>query len=287
MKRSLIHLTAVLLSLCSACAVFGIHPFDQSKANEYAHLDVQQFVKKRFVDEQRTFLDDVGDRMSMLSSQRSSPDLIGKPGLREDGRTVVYEAAFTAVNYGQLVRPRRELELYCGALSGTFSTLEASPGNFVREHFQEGANKRLTIASPPDPRSRHVHIGPKGGQSSGPGFDRDGGEAGYARAQRNGAFGRFACTARGQQWVVEVRPFGYLANDPYDSLSAHRMTLLVAPEAPASAAANSAETPPIPQPQTNPDLEAVRAALSRGKASSEASTSAGAAAPSAPPEPTL
>jgi hypothetical protein len=294
----------VSLSLSSACSFFGVHPFDQGKAKEYAHLDVQQFVKQRFVDEQRTFLDDMSDHIPSTSSQPSASDIIGKPGLREDGRSVVYDAAFTSVNYDQLVRPRRELELYCGAQSGTFSTLEAPASNYVRDHFQEGASKRLTFARPPSADSKHVHIGPKNGGSTAPGFDEAGGVAGFARAQQRGSFGRFACVSSKQQWVVDVTPYGYLANDPYDSLSAHKMTLLVSPQVPGSDAPAAEQTlqaapmaasggqseqaplapvsaAPAPQlaQQSNPDLDRVRAALAQRRAQSGAAPSTAATAP--------
>jgi hypothetical protein len=275
--------------LVPGCASMG-HSLDREHAREYASLGVAEFVKARFADQQKSPLDRLTQKtLGVSTTPAFAPDVPGPVGLREDGRSVAYNASFTSMNMLQLTRPRRDLESYCAAQSGVLSVDASARGNYVRDHFEEGTRRRMLTARPPSEHGRHVHIGPKNGQPQYPGFDRADGESAYQRAAQSGSFGRFSCTAQsGKRWTVDVLPVAYMANDPYNSLIPHELLLLIDPTPSSAEATSNASSPPLadvqseaapdamrpsseappspPSTQSAQDLDAVRAALAQARA---------------------
>jgi hypothetical protein len=253
----MIVLVAVSLVIIQGCATSTL---TKEEAAEYAHLDIRQFIKKRFVEAEKIFL----QNDTFVSLDRKMQDIRGYPtqedlyseydrrlsGLQADGKSAIYRAFFTQMDHRQLLRPRTEVEFFCAASGGAFHLRNLYTDNFISmvfrdplEAYQDAFKKTylvthrfrsLSITEPADDQLKHqiASYAAEGVLIQNRILDKDGAEKGYLEAANRGAFGVMECTypeASREKWVVIIRPVAFEAKDPRNQLTAHLLRILIQP----------------------------------------------------------
>ena len=168
-----------------------------------------------------------------------------------DGKSVIFVAAYTDMNYRQLARPRVEIENFCRAAGGGFKALYLEKGDFIASAFQNprtafnDAMRRsydgsVTLSAGVVSITQSMNsMKPLIAQAEAEqvaamnhALDRKGAEGGYFAAANNGAFGKFACIAANGNtlWRTTVLPFSYSYRNPENQLTAHQIRIIMIPE---------------------------------------------------------
>jgi len=265
MNRTILLLLGVFaINYLSGCATKALN---QEEAEEYASLDVEEFVKERFIKKKGVLsainsgLESLSDGLYKISSDesRARADISRRErefekqytGLQQDGKSVIYNANYTSMNVDQLFRPIQEMTFYCKAQGGKLVSKQLYKNNFVesafanpRDAFEDAMNTTYTGAIA-------VGVGPVTIAHSMNDFknifaeeeanrvarynasvDRKGAVSGFMRAANAGSYGRFSCESNNSDvlWAVGIIPFHFTSQEPNNGLSTHRLKILIVPE---------------------------------------------------------
>lgn len=240
MKKLLFSVAFLLLSGCATTAI------SLDDAKKHKDLDVVQFVKLRFVDEEKSslegfsvglnkvssFLDNFKDPVSRAhANDKSAMEDLDKSstGLMKDQRAVVYKAFYNQMNNKQLFRAKTELENFCLAREGTFKAEHQLRASFMdmvyvnpSRAFKQLADEHYGHLYALSPENKHAikqsfdNLNPVMGlaEFQQPLYvlsDKELALGGYLEAVNMGAFGTYSClgNAKTTGWKVTVLPFLY------------------------------------------------------------------------------
>jgi hypothetical protein len=250
--------------ILTGCATSAL---DKDEAKKYASLEVDQFVKERFIEKESVLgaLNSGASKFSKMldggrdayhqqqaEAHRNAYEYEKKmTGLQDDGISVIYNAYYNDMNNDQLYRPKTELEYFCNAQKGSFRAEQIYNKNFVSAAFKNPSDAFEEAMKTSYSGAVTVGLGPVAITHSMNDFkstiaqseaeqvvrynekaDRKGAELGYMDAANAGSFGRFICEniSQDMQWHVTIVPFTFRSKDPSNGMSTHKMKILIIPE---------------------------------------------------------
>lgn len=263
MNRTIL-LSIFIAIISSGCATRAL---DQEEAKEYASLDVEEFVKERFIKKKGVLssinagleklsdgLYTVSDKASRARADQSRRERDFEKqttGLQKDGKSVIYNAYYTSMNVDQLFRPIQEMTFYCKAQGGKLKAKSLYRNNFVKTAFTNPGDAFEAAMNTTYSGTIAVGMGPVAIAHSMNDFkreiaeeeayktarynarvDRKGAEGGYMRAANAGSYGRFDCenSTADALWTVAIIPFHFRSQEPNNGLSTHKLKILIVPE---------------------------------------------------------
>jgi len=259
--RYVVSLLALSLAGCATSTL------SREDAAHYADLNVEQFLVKRFVDDEKGVVSAVESGLSYverfvamgqsparraeIESRNAEREFdLRTTGLMPDGKSVVVKAHYSDMNVRQLLRPVVELTEFCEATNGVFGSLHREDENFVSAYFESpeeaflDSMRRNYVGSVSYPIFGVVitqslndlkvlvsEIAAEQTSLRNQFLDRRGAEKGYMDAASAGAFGTFACVSKDEKllWGASVLPFSYRPGSPTNQFVTHRLKIIVTP----------------------------------------------------------
>jgi len=254
--------------LCSVFAVSGCatSTLNASDSSKFSNYEPDAFFQQRFVAEEKSAF--IGALSSGVNSWNRATDSFLKPasqaakqsvefdekttGLMQDGKTILYKAAFTNMNYAQLLRPSREAQTYCNATGRKLVAVKTNKANFPSkffaspsEAFAEAMNQTysgkvgITVAGVTvtnDLNNYKTIIAQHEADQVNMRnvmYDRDGAIKGYQAAADKNSFGMYECQGGDgtrKNWRVTILPFSFEPRDPTNQLIPHILKIMIVPE---------------------------------------------------------
>lgn len=233
-------LAVVFPLVLSSCATPTMSLSDTQK---YKDLDIYTFLKVRFVDtENNQFFDKVDSGLDSITSalepisSEASREKQAKikqkedyekrtTGLMEDGKTVIFEAAFTEMNDKQLYRPKTEIQNYCITEGGELQTLYKNNNNFVvmalkspQSIYQEFMSSNVSVFPGDINSGLNIYSRSMVAAAATEQYEynikhyNSGDARAYGQAADRGEFGTFQCvniSTKQPMWNVIISPFTY------------------------------------------------------------------------------
>lgn len=247
----------------SGCAT---QTLSESDSKDYANLDIYQFTKARFVDEEKepeifSLIDSgvsslsktigSGKNQAVLNEQEAKAAAEKRTtGLMLDSKTIIFKAYYNNMNVRQLKRPRIEVERYCGSTGGKFVTNFIDTNNFAAQSYQsplsayvEALSKdydgsvtttygNLSIIQSINSLKSYIAEADAANVAYvNSALDIEGAASGYNDAIQAGSFGVFSCIKPDNKpaWHVTISPFSFMPKKAGDDMDSHTLKIVLSP----------------------------------------------------------